>query len=175
VHQLEILPEPPLQRGTDNPWPTWPVILRSSAAHEEGGERLFAVSTAEFRDDGTGAVAELLVDHVVRQGPGFEAVPGSRFSLRADLVLLALGFVGPEEDLVRALGAEMSPRAHIAVDGTYMTTAPGVFACGDAVRGQSLIVWAIAEGRSAAAAVDRYLSGSTDLPAPLRPGTYALA
>ncbi|HLI15702.1 MAG TPA: glutamate synthase subunit beta [Acidimicrobiales bacterium] len=180
VHQLEILPEPPTTRPPETPWPTWPAILRLAAAHEEGGERLYSVATSELVDDGTGAVGALRAERVERQvvdgRPAFVPVPGGALELRAELVLLALGFLGPERTgVVAELGLELDERGTIAVDGSFMTSRPGVFACGDAARGQSLVVWAIAEGRSAAAAVDRYLTGSSDLPAPLRPGARALA
>ena len=180
VRQLEILPEPPATRAEGNPWPTWPVVLRSSAAHEEGGERLYALSTSEFVGDATGAVRALRavrVERVVEAGrTSFVPVAGPPLELECQLVLLALGFAGPERTgVVEELGCALDGRGNLVVDSTYMTSVDGVFACGDAVRGQSLVVWAIAEGRSAAAAVDRYLEGWTDLPAPLRPGAVALA
>ncbi len=180
VHQLEILPQPPETRTADNPWPTWPVILRTSSAHEEGGERLFAVTTVEFLDDGNGSVAGLRAEEVeMTTGPdgrpAFEPVPGSTFELPCELVLLALGFTGPERTgVVADLGLELDQRGNVATDPTWATNVPGVFVCGDMTRGQSLIVWAIAEGRSAAAAVDRYLMGTTALPAPIEPGRVAL-
>ena len=178
VHQLEILPEPPASRAAGNPWPTWPLVLRSSAAHEEGGERLYAVSTTELVGDATGAVRTLRAERVELvtgdKGPEVHPVDGPPLEIAADLVLLALGFVGAEADgLVAALGCETTPRGAIAVDRSFATSAEGVFACGDAARGQSLVVWAIAEGRSAAAAVDRFLVGESDLPAPLRAGALA--
>jgi glutamate synthase (NADPH/NADH) small chain len=178
VHQLEILPEPPRTRAADNPWPTWPLILRSSAAHEEGGERLYAISTTRFFDDGSGAVAGLTAERVelvsTDKGAELRPIDAAPLELRAELVLLALGFLGPERDgAVAELGLSITPRGTIAVDHSYATSVEGIFACGDAARGQSLVVWAIAEGRSAAAAVDRYLMGSTDLPAPLRAGALA--
>jgi glutamate synthase (NADPH/NADH) small chain len=178
VRQLEILPEPPATRSHSNPWPTWPVILRTSTAHEEGGERMYSINTAEILGDEHGRVRALRVHEVTRDpaGGGFLPVPGAEQEIPADLVLLALGFVGPERSGVLAeLGVEVTERGTIAVDAQYATSRPGVFACGDAARGQSLVVWAIAEGRSAAAAVDRYLVGRSDLPAPLRAGTVALA
>jgi len=179
VTQLEILPMPSPVRAADNPWPTWPVILRSSAAHEEGGERLFAVGTTELLDDGTGAVRALRAETVelttVDERPSFVAVPGTAFELEADLILIAMGFTGPEVDgCVADLGLGLDPRGNVAVDKSFATSVPGVFACGDMVRGQSLVVWAIAEGRSAAAGVDRYLMGRTDLFAPVQPGQLAL-
>ncbi len=188
VRQLEILPEPPLTRAADNPWPTWPLILRSSGAHEEGGERLYSIGTTELLSDGSGAVAALRAERMERVavtpgggpggGPRFELRPvaGSEAELPAQLVLLALGFTGPERrGVVGELGCELNGRGNVAVDGSFMTSVEKVFACGDAARGQSLVVWAIAEGRSCAAAVDRYLTGSSVLPAPLRPGAVALA
>ena len=180
VHQFEIMPEPPSDRLADNPWPVWPLILRSSAAHEEGGERLFSVTTTEFVDDGSGAV-RALGGHTVemRTEPGrppvFEAVPGTEFELECELVLLAMGFLGTERrNAVDELGVEVGPRGSVAADGDWATNVEGVFVCGDQTRGQSLIVWAIAEGRSCAAAVDRWLMGTTALPAPIEPGQLAL-
>lgn len=176
VNQLEIMSEPPIDRPADNPWPTWPLILRSSAAHEEGGHRIYAVSTKRFLDDGNGGVRGLMVEQIRQGANGFESVPGTEQELKADLVLLALGFIGPEKNgVIKELGCELNARENISVDESFMTSVPGVFACGDSVRGQSLIVWAIAEGRSAATAVDRYLMGSSDLPSPLAPYTYAIA
>ncbi len=176
VLQLEIMPEPPGSRTDANPWPTWPLILRTSAAHEEGGERIYSVSTKAFTGDDDGRVSALVIEEMMFGDKGFESVPGTEKTVRADLVLLALGFVGPEQEgVVRALGCDLDARDHLKVDSEYMTSKPGVFACGDASRGQSLIVWAIAEGRSCAAAVDRFIMGSTDLPSPLRPYTYAIS
>jgi glutamate synthase (NADPH) small chain len=179
VHQLEIMPEPPSDRLAENPWPLWPLILRTSSAHEEGGERVFAVTTTEFVDDGSGAV-KALRGHAVEMGldggrPTFEPVPGSEFELECELVLLAMGFVGTERGgVVAELGIQLDPRGAVAADRDWATNVEGVFVCGDQTRGQSLIVWAIAEGRSAAAAVDRWLMGTTDLPAPIVPGQLAL-
>ncbi|HXZ83694.1 MAG TPA: glutamate synthase subunit beta [Acidimicrobiales bacterium] len=176
VDQVEILPEPPGTRAPDNPWPTWPRTLHLAAAHEEGGERLYSLATSSFADDGAGAVAALLVDSVRYAEGRFEVVDGTRRKIAADLVLLALGFTGPEQSgVVGELGLALNERQNVAVDGDFMTSVDGVFACGDMARGQSLVVWAVAEGRSAAAAVDTYLMGSTDLPWPLRPGEVALA
>ncbi len=179
VVQLEILPEPPPTRPPDNPWPTWPVILRSSAAHEEGGRRLFAVSTTELVDDGTGSVAALRGVEVATSFEGgrlrFDPIPGSEFELPCQLVLLALGFSGAERHgVVGELGVEIGPSGTVRANGSWSTNLEGVFVCGDMTRGQSLIVWAIAEGRSAAAAVDRWLMGDSALPAPIRPGQLAL-
>jgi glutamate synthase (NADPH/NADH) small chain len=180
VHQLEIMPEPPADRGQDNPWPTWPLILRTSSALEEGGERIFSVTTAEFLDDGSGRVRALRGEEVeVAYGddgrPEFRPVEGSMFELPCELVLLAMGFLGTERSgVVAELGLEVNPRGSVAADGSWSTSRDGVFVCGDMTRGQSLIVWAIAEGRSAAASVDRYLRGRTALPAPIVPGQLAL-
>jgi glutamate synthase (NADPH/NADH) small chain len=179
VHQFEIMPEPPSDRLADNPWPVWPLILRSSAAHEEGGERLFSVTTTEFVDDGSGAVRALRGHTVEMRNedgrPVFEVVPGTEFELECELVLLAMGFLGTERrNAVDELGVEVGPRGSVAADGDWATNVDGVFVCGDQTRGQSLIVWAIAEGRSCAAAVDRWLMGTTSLPAPIVPGQLAL-
>ncbi len=179
VEQLEILPEPPASRAPDNPWPTWPTILRTSSAHEEGGERQFAVSTTELVDNGSGAVGALRGQRVEIGSDGgrptFTPVPGSEFELPADLVLLALGFTGAERHgVVGELGIALAPNGSVAADAEWATNVEGVFVCGDMTRGQSLIVWAIAEGRSAAASVDRWLMGDSALPAPLRPGQLAL-
>ena len=180
VHQLEILPEPPAARSEEDPWPTWPRILRTYPAHEEGGERLFSVSTAGLVGDAAGHVRGLRADQVrhvaAAAGRGtFEPVAGSAFELRCDLVLLALGFTGPErQGLVADLGVALTDRGTVAVDAGWETDVEGVFACGDAVKGQSLVVWAIAEGRAAATAVDRYLMGTSDLPAPVVPGQLPL-
>jgi glutamate synthase (NADPH/NADH) small chain len=171
VHQFEIMPRPPDTRDPSTPWPTWPLMFRTSSAHEEGGERVFSVNTLQFSDDGNGAVAGLRACEVslevVDGRPRFEPRSGTEFDLPCELVLLALGFSGPETALPRALELEMSPRGTIARNRQYETSRPGVFVCGDAGRGQSLIVWAIAEGRSAAMHADRYLAGSTLLPSPL--------
>jgi glutamate synthase (NADPH/NADH) small chain len=176
VTQIEILPEPPPERAPDNPWPTWPRTLHLGPAHEEGGQRLYSLATSSFRDGGGGEVAALAADTVRLVDGRFEPVDGTRVEIATDLVLLALGFVGPERNgVVGELDLVLDGRQNVAVDPNYMTSADGVFACGDAARGQSLVVWALAEGRSAAAAVDVYLMGSTDLPSPLRPGAVALS
>jgi glutamate synthase (NADPH/NADH) small chain len=172
VHQLELLPRPPQTRGTNNPWPEWPNIFRVSSAHEEGGERLYQVSTQRFSDDGHGRVEALHavnVEMVQKDGRAeFVTVAGSEFEIPADLVLLAMGFTGPEQGaLLDDLGVSLTPRGNVARDERWMTNVPGVFVAGDMQRGQSLIVWAIAEGRSAAAAIDAFLMGDTKLPAPL--------
>jgi glutamate synthase (NADPH/NADH) small chain len=179
VTQLEILPRPPEGRAADNPWPTWPVIFRTSSAHEEGGQRLYAVTASAFVDDGSGAVRALR-GHEVRSvtvdgRPAFEKVEDSDFELPCELVLLAMGFLGAERHgVVAELGLELDARGSVAADSGWQTSRPGVFVCGDMTRGQSLIVWAIAEGRSCAASVDRYLMGTSALPAPLVPGQLAL-
>ncbi len=179
VHQLEILEQPPLERTPENPWPTWPLILRTSSAHEEGGERLFSVTASELVDDGTGAVRALRGHQVavttVDGRPQFEPLPGSTFELPCELVLLAMGFSGAERSgPVGELALALDSRGSVAAGVDWSTSCPGVFVCGDMTRGQSLIVWAIAEGRSCAASVDRYLMGQTALPAPLEPGQLAL-
>jgi glutamate synthase (NADPH/NADH) small chain len=179
VHQLEILPEPPPARSAEHPWPVWPVVLRTSAAHEEGGRRLWSASPVAVLDDGSGAVGGLRFERVrpaPAAGGGFEPVPGAPpVELACDLVLLAMGFLGPESDgVVGELDLRLDLRGSVAVDGEWATGAEGVFACGDMVRGQSLIVWAIAEGRAAAASVDRWLMGRSELPVPIAPGQLAL-
>ncbi|MCW2724556.1 MAG: gltD [Frankiales bacterium] len=169
VTQLEIMPQPPDQRADSTPWPTWPLMLRTSSAHEEGGERLFSVNTVRFLgEDGTVSGLEL-VDVEMVDGR-FTPVEGSERVLPAQLVLLAMGFTGPQrEGLVEQLGVELDGRGNVVRDGSWATDIPGVFVAGDMGRGQSLIVWAIAEGRAAAAAVDRHLMGDTLLPAPVLP------
>jgi glutamate synthase (NADPH/NADH) small chain len=179
VHQLEILPRPPGDRPDDNPWPTWPLILRTSAAHEEGGDRLYGVTTTHFVDDGQGAVRALAGQRVEMTSNGgppvFEPVAGSEFELPCELVLLAMGFLGAERrGVVDELGLELDSRGNVACDADWQTNREGVFVCGDMTRGQSLIVWAIAEGRSCASSVDRFIMGETALPAPLLPGQLAL-
>ncbi|MGI8887704.1 MAG: glutamate synthase subunit beta [Nocardioidaceae bacterium] len=170
VTQLEILPRPADERSAAHPWPTYPMIYRVSSAHEEGGERVYAVSTQEFLSDDDGSVRGLRLGEVEFRAGRFEPVEDSEREIAAELVLLAMGFAGPECDSVVAqLGTELDERGNVARDSTYMSSVPGVFVAGDAGRGQSLIVWAIAEGRSAAASVDRYLTGATTLPAPIAP------
>jgi glutamate synthase (NADPH/NADH) small chain len=171
VHQFELLPRPPDERAGDNPWPQWPNVFRVSSAHEEGGERVYAVATQRFTGEG-GRVTQLhgVKVGMVRAGGrlDFPPVPGSEFTLEVDLVLLAMGFVGPERSgPIEESGLTLTERGNVARDSNWMTSARGMFACGDMQRGQSLIVWAIAEGRSCAAGVDRWLMGKTDLPAPL--------
>ncbi|MBT0567657.1 glutamate synthase subunit beta [Williamsia sp. CHRR-6] len=169
VHQFEIMPRPPEERAESTPWPTYPLMFRVSSAHEEGGERVFSVNTEKF--NGTDGVVTSLSAHEVTMVDGrFQKVDGSDFELEVDLVLLAMGFVGPErEDFLDKLGVDYNERGNVVRDDDFQTTVPGVFVAGDAGRGQSLIVWAIAEGRSAAAAVDRYLTQETFLPAPIVP------
>ena len=172
VHQLELLPRPPEARAASNPWPTWPNIFRVSSAHEEGGERLYSISTERFSGDSQGRVTTLhgvQVALVHKDGRmSFEPVPGSAFELKADLVLLAMGFLGPERHgMLDQLGVKMTDRGNVWRDTNWMTSVPGIFTAGDMQRGQSLIVWAIAEGRSAARGVDMFLMGNSDLPAPL--------
>ncbi len=166
VTQLEILPRPPASRPGHQPWPTYPMIYRVSSAHEEGGERAYAVSTLGFLGDDAGRVRALRV----ADADGFDPVPGTERELPCDLVLLAMGFTGAERPgLLADLGVEIDARGNVGRDAQYATSVPGVFTAGDMGRGQSLIVWAIAEGRSAAAAVDRYLGGNSSLPAPIAP------
>jgi glutamate synthase (NADPH/NADH) small chain len=172
VHQLELLSRPPDDRATNNPWPTWPNIFRVSSAHEEGGERLYSISTQRFSGDSTGRVTTLhgrRVEMVTANGRSeFKPVPGSEFELKADLVLLAMGFVGPETDgMLTRIGVKLTERGNVWRDERWMTSVPGVFTAGDMQRGQSLIVWAIAEGRSCARGVDEYLMGRSALPSPL--------
>ncbi|NBY62123.1 MAG: glutamate synthase subunit beta [Actinobacteria bacterium] len=168
ITQLEILPQPPVSRAANNPWPQWSFILRTSSAHEEGGERLFAVSTEKFVGDENGNVSGLVISDVVNENGKFVAVAGTQRELKADLVLLALGFVGPEKsNWLENLGVKFDERGNIARNDDYMSSVRGVFVAGDMGRGQSLIVWAIAEGRAAASNVDKYLMGDTDLPAPI--------
>jgi glutamate synthase (NADPH/NADH) small chain len=172
VHQLELLPRPPQTRAATNPWPEWPHVFRVSSAHEEGGERLYQVSTQRFSGDQSGRVKALhavTVEMVQTDGrTQFVPVPGSEFEIPADLVLLAMGFVGAEKGaLLDDLGVSLTPRGNVGRDARWMTNVPGVFTAGDMQRGQSLIVWAIAEGRSAARAIDAHLMGESKLPAPL--------
>jgi glutamate synthase (NADPH) small chain len=170
VTQLEIMPRPPDQRPDTQPWPTYPMIYRVSSAHEEGGERVYAVSTREFLGDQAGRVRALRLVEVEPDGRGFRPLPGTERELRCDLVLLAMGFTGAERgELLTDLGVDFDARGNVARDGSYAASVPGVFVAGDMGRGQSLIVWAIAEGRSAAAAVDRYLTGDTVLPVAIPP------
>ena len=172
VHQLEIMPRPPEHRAANNPWPEYPYIYRVASAHEEGVERVYSVSTKRFIGDGQGRVTalELVKVELVQEGgrPGFKEIPGSEFTLPCELVLLAMGFVGPEKPgMLERLGVKLTERGNVWRDENWMTSVPGVFTAGDMQRGQSLIVWAIAEARSAARGIDKYLMGASDLPAPL--------
>ncbi len=174
VQQFEIMPRPPDMRASSTPWPTWPLMMRTSSAHEEGGERLYAIQTQEFIGDGAGGVAALDTIRVEQRFAdgrmSFEPVDGTEERHRAQMVLLALGFVGPERSLLlESLGVAYDERGNVARNDHWMTNVEGVFVCGDMGRGQSLIVWAIAEGRSCAAAVDHWLEGRTQLPAPVTP------
>jgi glutamate synthase (NADPH/NADH) small chain len=170
VHQFEILPRPPDTRAPTNPWPTWSNVFRVSSAHEEGGERIYSVNTERFNGDREGNVRALVAHEVKFVDGRFEEIEGTDFELPCELVLLALGFVGPErEGILEQLGVDLDARGNVAREGSFMTNVPGVFTCGDMGRGQSLIVWAIAEGRACAAGVDRHLTGDSQLPAPIEP------
>ncbi len=168
VTQLEILPQPPESRAETNPWPQWSFIYRTSSAHEEGGERLFSVTPDRFVGDEKNNVRALVICEVKSESGSFVKVEGTERELPADLVLLALGFVGPEKSSwIDQLGLQSDLRGNIVRNDNYMSNLNGVFIAGDMGRGQSLIVWAIAEGRAAAAGVDHYLMGATDLPVPI--------
>jgi len=178
VHQLEIMPKPPEARTANNPWPEWPRIFRTASAHEEGVERVYSVSTKRFIDDGNGNVKALeLITVEMKNDNGrvsFAEVAGSEQQLPCDLALLAMGFVGPEKPgMLDQLNIELDDRGNVVCDQNWMTNVEGVFTAGDMQRGQSLIVWAIAEGRSAAQAVDTYLMGESELPAPVEPSSRA--
>jgi glutamate synthase (NADPH/NADH) small chain len=163
VHQFELLPKPPDERAPATPWPLWPMQLRTESSHEEGGIREWSVATTRFTGDENGNVRQL---HAVRVGPPprFEPMPGTEFTLEVDLVLLAMGFLGPvRPGLLDSLNVHTDPRGNVLADENYMTSIPGIFAAGDMRRGQSLIVWAITEGRRAARGVDRYLMGNSNL------------
>jgi glutamate synthase (NADPH/NADH) small chain len=170
ITQLEIMDRPGEERPAGQPWPTYPMIFRVSSAHEEAGERIYSVSTQEFLADDDGNVRALrLVDVEFKDGT-FQEIEGTEREIPAELVLLAMGFTGPQkEGLVEQLGVELDDRGNVARDNGYLTSVDGVFVAGDAGRGQSLIVWAIAEGRACAAAVDTWLTGTTTLPAPIPP------
>ena len=176
VHQFEIMPKPPEERSPQTPWPLWPLQLRTEAAHEEGGIRDWSIATTSFTADsanndyGLGHVKQL---HGIRVGPPpkFDPIPGSEFTMEADLVLLAMGFLGPVRNgMIEQLGVALDSRGNVATDANYMTSVPGIFAAGDMRRGQSLVVWAIAEGRKAAAAVDAFLQAQ-----PARSETLSVA
>ena len=170
VIQLEIMPRPPEERAGNNPWPQWSLIYRTSSAHEEGGERMFSVNTEKFVDDGNGNVRALLIHEVEMIEGRFTKKDGTDTEIPADLVFLAMGFVGPEKgSWINQLGVDLDERGNIARNDEYATNVPGIFVAGDMGRGQSLIVWAIAEGRACAAGVDKHLMGETLLPAPIPP------
>ncbi|MCU1261985.1 MAG: glutamate synthase small subunit [Bryobacterales bacterium] len=164
IHQFELMPKPPDTRAPSTPWPLWPMQLRIEGAHEEGGIRDWSIATTHFSGDENGNLKQL---HGARVGPPpkFEQIAGSEFSMDADLVLLAMGFTGPiKQGLLADLGVRLDPRGNVAADENYMSSVPGVFAAGDMRRGQSLVVWAIAEGRKAARGIDTYLMGDSSLP-----------
>ena len=170
VTQIEIMPRPSDERPDSQPWPTYPMTYRVSSAHEESGERLYSISTEEFIGDSAGQLTALKIVETKYVDGKFEKIPGTSKNLPADMVLLAMGFTGPEKnELVNALELKLDPRGNIARDNSYRTNVDSVYICGDAGRGQSLIVWAIAEGRSAASAVDADLMGHTQLPSPIEP------
>jgi glutamate synthase (NADPH/NADH) small chain len=170
VTQLEIMAQPPETRAANNPWPQWSMIYRVSSAHEEGGERLFSVNTEKFLDDGAGNVRALLIHEVEMVDGRFVKVEGSDRELPADLVFLAMGFTGPETgSWLDQLGVNVDERGNLVRDAAYMSNVDGIFVAGDMGRGQSLIVWAIAEGRACAAGVDAFLMGESRLPRPVRP------
>jgi glutamate synthase (NADPH/NADH) small chain len=164
VHQFELLPEPPTERAPQTPWPLWPMQLRVESSHEEGGRREWSIATTKFTGDEHGNVKQL---HAMRVGPPpkFETIPGTEMNLDVDLVLLAMGFLGPVRNgMLDQLGVKLDARGNVTVGEDWMSSVPGVFAAGDMRRGQSLVVWAISEGRKAARAVDLYLMGETRLP-----------
>jgi glutamate synthase (NADPH/NADH) small chain len=175
ITQIEIMPRPTEERPSSQPWPTYPMVYRVSSAHEEAGDRLYSISTEAFVGDDSGNLRALKIVETAFVDGKFEKVPGTERELEADLVFLAMGFTGPEKNrLVTELELELDSRGNIKRDDEFMTSSDGVFVCGDAGRGQSLIVWAIAEGRSAAAAVDSYLMGRTQLPSPIEPTSRPL-
>ena len=170
VLQLEIMPRPSDSRSANNPWPQYAMVYKVSSAHEEGGERLYSVNTERFVDDGNGNVRGLLIHEVEFVNGSFVKKEGTDQEIPADLVFLAMGFVGPEKgSWLDQLGLAFDERGNVARDVNYQSNVPGVFVAGDIGRGQSLIVWAIAEGRACAAGVDSYLMGETSLPAPIPP------
>jgi glutamate synthase (NADPH/NADH) small chain len=177
VTQLEIMPTPPEKRTEGMPWPTYPMVYRVASAHEEGGERLYSVNTTEFVADSDGKLAAIRIVEVRRDENGrFVAIEGTEKELPTQLVLLAMGFVGPEKGkLLSDLGVELDQRGNVARNADFMTSVEGVFTAGDMGRGQSLIVWAIAEGRAAAAGVDAYLTGRDVLPRPIAPTDRPIA
>jgi glutamate synthase (NADPH/NADH) small chain len=170
ITQIEIMPRPTEERPSTQPWPTYPMIYRVSSAHEEAGDRLYSISTESFIGNNEGQLTALRIVETKFVDGKFEKVPGTEREIPADLVFLAMGFTGPEQnELISTLNVDIDQRGNIVRDENFATSKEGVFVCGDAGRGQSLIVWAIAEGRSAAAAVDKYLVGATQLPAPIEP------
>ncbi|MGZ4774429.1 MAG: glutamate synthase subunit beta [Oryzihumus sp.] len=170
ITQLEIMPRPPQDRPAGQPWPTYPMLFRVASAHEEGGDRVYAASTKEVLGDEDGNVRALRVVEVEMGEKGFAEVEGSEREIPAQLVLLAMGFLGPQGNgVVEQLGVELDERSNIKRGKDFQTSVPGVFVAGDAGRGQSLIVWAIAEGRAAAHGVDAFLTGSSALPRPINP------
>ena len=176
ITQLEIMPRPPDMRAGTNPWPQWSMVYRTSSAHEEGGERVFSVNTERFLANEHGNVRAIVLNEVVLSNGKFEIIEGTERELPCDLVLLALGFVGPEKgSWLDQLGVALDDRGNIARTDAYLTNIPGVYVAGDMGRGQSLIVWAIAEGRACAAAVDERLMGSTTLPSPIVSSARPLA
>ena len=176
ITQLEIMPRPPDMRAGTNPWPQWSMVYRTSSAHEEGGERVFSVNTERFLADEHGNVRAIVLNEVVLSNGKFDIIEGTERELPCDLVLLALGFVGPEKgSWLDQLGVALDDRGNIARTDAYATNVPGVYVAGDMGRGQSLIVWAIAEGRACAAAVDERLMGSTTLPSPIVSSARPLA
>jgi glutamate synthase (NADPH/NADH) small chain len=170
VLQLEIMPRPSDSRSGNNPWPQYAMVYKVSSAHEEGGERIYSVNTERFVDDGNGNVRALLIHEVEFVNGSFVKKEGTDLEIPADLVFLAMGFVGPEKgSWLDQLGVAFDERGNVARDASYQTNVPGVFVAGDMGRGQSLIVWAIAEGRACAAGVDEHLMGETSLPSPIPP------
>jgi glutamate synthase (NADPH/NADH) small chain len=175
ITQIEIMPRPTQERPSSQPWPTYPMVYRVSSAHEEAGERMYSIATQEFIKDNEGNLTGLKVVETKFENGKFESIPGTEKVLPADMVLLAMGFIGPEQNkLVQDLELKLDSRGNIVRDKSFATSTEKIFVCGDAGRGQSLIVWAIAEGRSAAAAVDEYLMGRTQLPSPIAPDSRPL-
>jgi glutamate synthase (NADPH/NADH) small chain len=167
VMNFEIMPKPPNDPSPMTPWPLWPLMLRTSSSHDEGVARDFAVNTVRFVDDGKGHVKGIDCVRVELKNGKFDPVAGSEFHVEADLVLFAMGFVSPEhEGLLTDLGVKLDPRGNVKIDRDFMSSVPGIFAAGDMQRGQSLVVWAIADGRKAAAGIDQYLVGQTELTTP---------
>ncbi|MEE2680270.1 MAG: glutamate synthase subunit beta [Actinomycetota bacterium] len=170
VHQFEIMPCPPDERSVGNPWPTFPMTFKITSAHEEGGERVYSVNTDKFLGDADGKLRALAAHEVQMVDGRFEKVADTDFEVEADMVLLAMGFTGPESGgLIEQLGVDLDERSNVARDDNFATNVDRVWVCGDMGRGQSLIVWAIAEGRSCASAVDASLTGSTSLMSPITP------